>query len=143
MNRQGQRTALTLSQLATKSDSAKDIGKSSNESRDTVFRYIRLTNLIHSILNMVDEGKIAFTRAVELSYLAEEEPQTLLSEMEYSDCTPSLSQAVRLRKFSREGRLSSDVIYVVMSEEKANQKDKLKIPTERVRKFFPKDYTAA
>ena len=127
-----------LSQVATKSDSAAEIGKASNESRDTVFRYIRLTNLIPPILDMVDEGRIAFTPAVELSYLLPEEQRDLLSEIQYNDCTPNLSQAQRIKELSINERLSA-----IMCEEKANQKERLKIPVERVRKFFPKNYTTA
>lgn len=88
------------------------------------------------------EGKIALAPAVELSYLNQQEEQTLLNEMEYADATPSLSQAQRLREFSRKGRLNADIIYSVMSEEKANQKERVKIPADRIRKYFPKDYTA-
>ncbi len=139
MNRQGQRSDLTCGQVGHKS---RDM-LSEAESGRQIQRYIRLTYLIPELLQKVDEGQIAFTPAVELSYLTEQEQQTLLSEMEYADCTPSLSQAIRLHNFSHDGRLNADVIYAVMSEEKANQKEKLKIPAERVRKFFPKDYTAA
>lgn len=131
----------TLSQLATKSDSAKEIGKATNESRDTVFRYIRLTYLIPQLLKMVDENKIAFTPAVEISYLPENEQRKLADEIEYADATPSLSQAQRLRKFSQQGRLSVDTIFAVLSEEKPNQKERVKIPADRIRKYFPKDYT--
>ena len=92
---------------------------------------------------MVDEGRIAFTPAVELSYLTEQEQQELAEEMAYADATPSLSQAQRMRDISRQGRLTTDVIYAIMSEEKANQKERLKIPMERIRHFFPKSYTTA
>ncbi len=136
---QGKRTDLTCGQVGHKS---RDM-LSEAESGRQIQRYIRLTYLIPELLQKVDEGRIALTPAVELSYLTEQEQQTLLSEMEYADATPSLSQAIRLHRFCQEGRLNRDVIYAVMSEEKANQKDKLKIPAERVRKFFPKDYTAA
>ena len=139
MNRQGQRCDLTCGQVGHKS---RDM-LSETESGRQIQRYIRLTNLIPELLQKVDEGRIALTPAVELSYLTEQEQQTLLSEMEYADCTPSLSQAIRLHRFSQEGRLNADVIYAVMSEVKANQQEKLKIPAERVRKFFPKDYTPA
>ncbi len=132
-----------LSQVATKSDSAAEIGKASNESRDTVFRYIRLTNLIPPILDMVDEGRIAFTPAVELSYLLPEEQRNLLSEIQYNDCTPNLSQAQRLKEMSMQGFYSKERLSAIMCEEKANQKERLKIPVERVRKFFPKNYTTA
>lgn len=114
-----------------------------NEGRETVRRYIRLTNLIPEILQKVDEGRIAFTPAVELSYLTQEEQKHLVSEMDYADATPNLSQAQRMREFSRQGRLSEDVICTIMGEEKANQKEKLKIPMERIRKFFPRSYTTA
>lgn len=111
------------------------------ESGRQIQRYIRLTNLISPILDMVDEKRIAFTPAVEISYLTSEEQQMLLTEMEYNDCTPNLSQAQRLRKFSEKGQLSADTVFAVMSEEKANQKERVKIPTDRIRKFFPKNYT--
>ena len=114
-----------------------------NEGRETVRRYIRLTNLIPEILQKVDEGRIAFTPAVELSYLTQEEQKKLVSEMDYTDATPNLSQAQRMREFSRQGRLSEDVICAIMGEEKANQKEKLKIPMDRIRKFFPRSYTTA
>ena len=113
------------------------------ESYKTVQRYIRLTDLIPEILQYVDDGKIAFTPAVELSYLAEQEQHDLIETMESEDCTPSLSQAQRLKKLSQEGHLNMDVIFTIFTEEKANQKEKLKIPMERLRNFFPKDYTAA
>ena len=132
-----------LSQVATKSDSAAEIGKASNESRDTVFRYIRLTNLIPPMLDMVDEGRIAFTPAVELSYLLPEEQRDLLSEIQYNGCTPNLSQAQRIKKLSMQGFFTKERLSAIMCEEKANQKERLKIPVERVRKFFPKNYTAA
>ena len=116
---------------------------SDTDSGRQVQRYIRLTHLIPSILSMVDEGRIAFTPAVELSYLTEQEQQELTEEMAYADATPSLSQAQRMREISRQGRLTTDVIYAIMSEEKANQKERLKIPMERIRRFFPKSYTTA
>jgi ParB family chromosome partitioning protein len=94
-------------------------------------------------LQKVDEGRIAFTPAVELSYLTEQEQCDLIDTMESEDCTPSLSQAQRIKKLSQEGHLNMDVIFAILTEEKSNQKEKLKIPVERVRGFFPKDYTAA
>ena len=132
-----------LSQVATKSDSAAEIGKASNESRDTVFRYIRLTNLIPPMLDMVDEGRIAFTPAVELSYLLPEEQRDLLSEIQYNYCTPNLSQAQRIKELSMQGFFTKERLSAIMCEEKANQKERLKIPVERVRRFFPKNYTTA
>ncbi|MEE0897680.1 MAG: ParB/RepB/Spo0J family partition protein [Acutalibacteraceae bacterium] len=141
MKRQGHRTDLTLSQLATKCDTATEIGEQMKESRDQVYRYIRLTNLHPKLLEYVDEGRIAFTPAVELSYLNDIEQQDLIQTIESEDCTPSLSQAVRMKKLSQQGLLDDDKILEIMSEEKANQKERIKIPTERVRKFFPESYT--
>lgn len=143
MSKQGHRTDLTSSQVATKSDTATEIGKQMNESRDQVFRYIRLTNLLPELLEYVDKGRIAFTPAVELSYLNDIEQQDLVRTIEIEDCTPSLSQAVRMKKLSQQGLLNDDKILEIMSEEKANQKERIKIPTERVRKFFPKGFSTA
>lgn len=142
MKRQGFRSDLTSEQVAPKL-TTEIIAEAHNTSKDTVKRYIRLTRLHPEILKKVDEGRIAFTPAVELSYLTAEEQQNLLNEMDYNDATPSLSQAVRMRQFSKEGRLSADVICAIMSEEKANQKEKLKIPMDRIRQFFPKSYSTA
>ena len=143
LSRQGKRTDLTLSQLATKLDNAADIGKQNGESRDTVFRYIRLTNLIPGILEKVDEGKIALTPAVELSYIAEEEQKGLLETMESEDCTPSLSQAIQLKQLSQAGKLDMDTIFGILTQPKANQREKISFRTDEVRKFFPKNYTTA
>ena len=143
MKRQGFRSDLTSTQVVAKLRSGGLVGQGMNEGRETVRRYIRLTNLIPEILQKVDEGRIAFTPAVELSYLTQEEQKHLLSEMDYADATPNLSQAQRMREFSRQGRLSEDVICAIMGEEKANQKEKLKIPMDRIRKFFPRSYTTA
>ena len=114
------------------------IAQSFGIGKDTSNRYIRLTYLISELLSMVDEGRIALTPAVELSYLTEQEQHLLLNEIEYADATPSLSQAQRLRGFSRQGRLNSDVIFAVMSEEKANQKEQIRFPKEEIQKYFPK-----
>ena len=143
MKRQGFRSDLTSTQVVAKLRSGVLVGQGMNEGRETVRRYIRLTNLIPEILQKVDEGRIAFTPAVELSYLTQEEQKNLVSEMDYTDATPNLSQAQRMREFSRQGRLSEDVICAIMGEEKANQKEKLKIPMDRIRKFFPRSYTTA
>ena len=143
LKRQGQRTDLTSSQVATKLDTATEIGKAQGESRDMVYRYIRLTHLISEILQYVDDGRIAFTPAVELSYLTEGEQRILLEQMEIYDCTPSLSQACRMKRLSRAEELSTQAISIIMGEEKANQKERLKIPIERIRKFFPKHYTVS
>ena len=106
-------------------------------------RYIRLTNLHPKLLEYVDKGRIAFTPAVELSYLNDIEQQDLIEIIESEDCTPSLSQAVRMKKLSQQGLLTDDKILEIMSEEKANQKERIKIPTERVRKFFPQSYSTS
>lgn len=131
----------TLSQPATKYRSDERIANEFGIGKDTLHRYIRLTYLIPELLSMVDEGRIALTPAVELSYLTNEEQQALLNEIEYADATPSLSQAQRLRDFSRQGRLTADVIFAVMSEEKANQKEQIRFPKEELQKYFPKSYT--
>ena len=137
LSAQGKRTDLTCGQLGHKS---RDM-LSETESGRQIQRYIRLTYLIPELLQMVDERKIALTPAVELSYLTEQEQEILLSEMDYADCTPSLSQAIRLHRFSQEGRLNGDVIYVVMSEQKPNQKEQIRFRSEDLRKYFPKSYT--
>lgn len=140
LSHQGKRTDLTLAQLEPKS-SAELIGEKENISRETVKRYIRLTNLLPKLLELVDIGRIAFTPAVELSYLNDIEQQDLLEIIESEESTPSLSQAVRLKKLSRQGLLTDDKILEIMSEEKANQKERIKIPSERVRKYFPQSYS--
>lgn len=144
LSHQGKRTDLTSGQFVPKSDdnrTSAEIGEPYGESYKTVQRYIRLTNLHPKLLEYVDEGRIAFTPAVELSYLNDIEQQDLIEIIESEDCTPSLSQAVRMKKLSQQGLLTDDKILEIMSEEKANQKERIKIPTERVRKFFPKSYS--
>ena len=141
LSRQGKRSDLTSDQVGRKLETAEIIGQQADESKNQVRRYIRLTNLIPPILDMVDEKRIAFTPAVELSYLLPEEQIMLLSEMEYSDCTPNLSQAQRLKALSMQGLFTKEQLSAIMSEEKANQKERVKIPVERIRKYFPKDYT--
>ena len=141
MSHQGQRSDLTSSQVATKLDSASSIGKSQGESRDQVFRYIRLTYLIPEILQMVDEKKIALTPAVELSYLTESEQRDLLETMESEDCTPSLSQSQQLKKLSQSGALNMDRILELMQQPKANQEEKLRFDLKDIRHYFPKNYT--
>lgn len=134
----------TLSQVATKSgkkDSAAIIGEQSNESRDTVFRYIRLTNLLPQLLEQVDSKEIAFSPAVELSYLAQEEQLLLLDSMDTYACTPSHAQAIRLKKLSQDAPLTEAAIDEVLAEEKANQVEKFKFPKNELRKYFPKSYT--
>ena len=141
MKAQGKRTDLTLSQAATKSDTAAEIGKARNESRDQVFRYIRLTHLVPELLQKVDEGVIALSPAVELSYLSEEQQNILLDAISLNDCTPSHAQSIRMKKAAQQGTLSSDNIYEIMSEEKANQAERISFKVQDLRGFFPKNYT--
>lgn len=141
MKAQGRRTDLTLSQLATKSDTAAEIGKSQNESRDQVFRYIRLTYLIPKLLNKVDEGIIALSPSVELSYLSKEQQKILLDAMSLNDCTPSHAQSIRMKKQAQQNTLSSDSIYEIMSEEKANQTERISFKVQDLKGFFPKNFT--
>lgn len=136
MKRQGQRTDLTSVPLAQKLTSRAELGKVVGESQDQVRRYIRLTYLLPEILDMVDDGKIALRPAVELSYLAEKEQHFLLDTMFSEDCTPSHAQAIKMRKFSQEGKLNPDVILSIMQEEKPNQKEQIKIPKERISRYF-------
>lgn len=141
MKAQGKRTDLTLSQAATKSDTAAEIGKARNESRDQVFRYIRLTHLVPELLQKVDEGGIALSPAVELSYLSEEQQNILLDAISLNDCTPSHAQSIRMKKAAQQGTLSSDNIYEIMSEEKANQAERISFKVQDLKAFFPKNYT--
>ena len=138
---QGWRSDLTSPQVVAKSRTTEMVGADTGDSHEQVRRYIRLTNLIPEILQYVDEGRISFTPAVELSYLNEQEQQDLLEQIEQSDCTPSLSQACRFKKISQAEGLTPEVIAEIMEEEKANQKERVKIPTEKIRKYFPKNYT--
>ena len=139
MKRQGQRTDLTSSPVATKLKGVRTadiVGGQFGDSKDTVHRYIRLTELIPQVLEMVDAGKIAMRPAVELSHLPPEQQQTLLDEMVAEDRTPSHVQALKMRKFSEEGRLNEDVIHSIMQEEKPNQVEQFKIPRDKISKFF-------
>ena len=137
MSRQGKRTDLTSDQVGRKLETAEIIGDQVGESKNQVRRYIRLTNLISEILTMVDEGRIALTPAVELSYLTRQEQCELLEAMKMNDCTPSLSQACRLKKLSQDDALTPEAIAAVMSETKANQKEMFRVPLERIRKYVP------
>ena len=141
LKRQGKRTDLTSSQVATKFDSATEIGKQANESRDTVFRYIRLTKLIHNILKMVDEQRIAFSVGVELSFLTEYEQQDLFEAIELEEKTPSLSQVIQMKKLSQSGKLDSETISKIISEEKPNQREKISFQLDELSKYFPKKFT--
>lgn len=143
MKHQGQRSDLTLGQVVPKSESNRStalIGDPMGDGYKTVQRYIRLTNLIPDILQKVDEGKIALTPAVELSYLTELEQRDLLEAMECEDCTPSLSQAVQLKKLSQAGALDVEGIVALMSQPKANQQEKISFRVDDLRKFFPRSY---
>lgn len=139
MKCQGKRTDLTLSPMATKSpiDSAMEIGKSTGESRDQVFRYVRLNQLTPELLEFVDDGKIGLRPAVELSYLQEEEMRDLVDFIDTEGTFPSHAQAIRMKELSRDGKLDTDTINEIMGEEKPNQKPKFKIPMERLERYFP------
>ena len=141
MNRQGKRTDLTSTQVVSRSRSNEELGEQVGESRETVRRYIRLTNLAKPLLGMVDEKRIAFSPAVELSYLTKQEQAELWDTMQSLDCTPSLSQAVRMKKLSQKVELTPEAIFDIMSEEKANQKERVRIEVSAIRKYFPKGYT--
>ena len=139
MKRQGQRSDLTSAPLEPKlkgSRSNEELAASSPDSRSQIQRYIRLTELIPPVLDMVDSGKIAFRPAVELSYLSKEQQQSLYDTMECEDCTPSLAQAIKMKEFSRDGKLSAEVILSIMQEEKPNQREQFKMPKERISKYF-------
>ena len=140
LKHQGKRSDLTSVQVAPKL-ATEQIGVTESISKDTVKRYIRLTYLIPELLELVDEKRIAFTPAVELSYLNEVEQADLVEEISICDATPNLSQAQRLRAISREEGLTPEHIGEILAEEKANQREKIKIPAERIRRFFPKSYT--
>lgn len=141
MKRQGFRTDLTSAQLGEKLTSVELLARQSNNSRTQIQRFIRLTELIPPILQMVDEEKIALTPAVELSFLKKDEQKDLLVTMESEDATPSLSQAQRMKRLSQSGRLDMDTIFEIMTEEKANQKETLKFSADRIKKYFPKNTT--
>ena len=139
MKRQGRRTDLTSAPLEPKlkgSRSIEELAANSPDSRSQIQRYIRLTELIPPVLQMVDDGKIAFRPAVELSYLSKEHQESLYSTMECEDCTPSLAQAIKMKEFSKDGKLTDEVILSIMQEEKPNQREQLKIPKERISKYF-------
>ena len=143
MKRQGQRTDLTSDQVGRRLESADILAMESEDSKTQIRRYVRLTHLLPELLEKVDEGKIAFTPAVHLSYLSPAEQGWVLDEMELNDCTPSVGQAYHLKEHSTAGTLTKDFVAGLMSQEKANQKERLKIPMERIRKYFPKHYTTA
>lgn len=138
IKRQGQRSDLTSTPLVSKSRSNEELGQKNGDSREQVRRYIRLTELIPPMLDMVDNGKIAFRPAVELSYLSKEQQQSLYDTMECEDCTPSLAQAIKMKEFSRDGKLSAEVILSIMQEEKPNQREKPAFRDERITRLIPK-----
>ena len=142
MKRQGMRTDLTSPQVAAKLRTDDEIAKQAGISGDTVRRYIRLTNLVPPLLQMVDDGRIAFSPAVELSYLTKEEQAELWDLIGQEDATPSLSQAIRMKQLSREAKLTPEVLYAILTEEKPNQKEQVRIKTESLRKYFPRNYSA-
>ena len=141
MKHQGARTDLTSCQVGTKLRADEQLAEGTGDSARTVQRYIRLTELIPELLDMVDEKKIAFNPAVELSYLKQEEQRDFLEAMDYAQSTPSLSQAQRLKKFSQEGKCSLDAMCAIMSEEKKGDLDKVTLTGDTLRKYFPKSYT--
>lgn len=143
MSRQGHRSDLTSDQLGRKLETAEIIAQQSDDSKSQVRRYIRLTYLIPEFLEKMDKGEIALSVGVELSYLDESSQREVLEQCAINDCTPSYSQAWLMHKVDREGALTKATIQTIMSEEKANQKARLKIPMERIRKYFPQGYTAA
>ena len=144
MKHQGERLDLTCSQVGNKSQgkkSSEQLAEQVGQSKNQIFRFIRLTELIPPLLDMVDEKKIAFNPAYELSFLTKEEQETLMETMDYEQATPSLSQAQRMKKFSQEGKLTGDVMLAIMSEEKKSDLDKVTFTSDTLRKYFPKSYT--
>lgn len=139
LKRQGKRTDLTLCPVDTKLNSAESIGKVNNESTRQIFRYIRLTNLCRPLLDLVDQGRIAFRPAVELSYLTEREQQDLLDTIASEDATPSLQQATKMKEFSAAGKLNADVILSIMCEQKPNQKEKISFRVDKLKPYLPKN----
>ena len=142
ISHQGKRTDLTSTTVVSKLRSNEELGAKVGESRETIRRYIRLTYLAKPILDLVDQQRIAFSPAVELSYLTRQEQAELWDIMQSEDCTPSLSQAVRLKKLSQKAELTPEKILDIMSEQKANQKDRVRIEVSQLRKYFPRNYTA-
>lgn len=137
LKRQGQRSDLTSVPMEPKWRSNEELAKKSEDSVSQIKRYIRLTELIPPILDMVDEGRIAFRPAVELSYLTQEEQESLFDTMDMEDATPSLAQAIKMKKFSQENKLNEDVICAILQEEKPNQVEQFKIPKKKLEKYFP------
>ena len=132
---------VTSRQVGEKLLSVTQVSKDSNDSERQIQRYIRLTYLIPELLSMVDDNKIAFNPAVEISYLDRDEQLTLLDAINMNDCTPSHAQSIRLKKMSQDGLLTADAVYAVLSEEKPNQKEQIKLPRDELRKYFPQNYS--
>ena len=141
MNHQGKQYDITLSPMGTKLRSDEELAQQTGDSRNQIQRYIRLTYLLPELLTMVDEGRIAFRPAVELSYLTETEQRNLLETISYEDATPSLAQAIKMKEFSRAGRLNDDVILSIMCEQKPNQKEKYVLKAEKLRPYLPRSFT--
>ena len=139
MKHQGKSTSC---KVCTKSRTDKMIGEHESVSARTIQNYIRLTNLVPPLLQMVDDGRIAFSPAVELSYLTRDEQAELWDLIGREDATPSLSQALRMKQLSREAKLTPEVLYAILTEEKPNQKEQIRIKTESLRKYFPRNYSA-
>lgn len=127
--------------MRTRRGALEKVAEEAGESKDQVRRYIRLTYLIPELLSMVDDNKIAFNPAVEISYLDRDEQLTLLDAINMNDCTPSHAQSIRLKKMSQDGLLTADTVYAVLSEEKPNQKEQIKLPRDELRKYFPQNYS--
>ena len=143
IKRQGERLDLTSRPVGEKYLSVDVIAENGDDSARQVHRYIRLTELVPELLKLVDDGRMAFRPAVEISYLTEDEQRDLVETIDSEDCTPSLSQACRMKKLSQEGKLDMDTIFAIMTEEKANQKEKIKIPAERLEKYFSRGTSPA
>ena len=139
MKRQGRRTDLTLSPVGTKLRTADELAQECGDSRNQIHRYVRLTNLVPELLEFVDQGRIKMRPAVELSYLDEDCQRDIVDEIDMNDATPSHDQTIRMRKFFEEGKLTTEVIQAIMSEEKPNQKEKITLSMDRVEKFIPKN----
>lgn len=142
MRRQGERTDLTSTPVVSKFRSDEKLGAQTGESRETVRRFVRLTNLIPGMLELVDEGRIALRPAVELSYLSANEQEALMEAISYEDATPSLAQAIKMREFSANGRLDENVILSILSEQKPNQREKISFQADRLRKYIPSSIPA-
>ena len=142
LKNQGARSDLTSAQIGPKLTSAEKVAEEASDTKSQVKRFIRLTNLVPPLLQMVDDGRIAFSPAVELSYLTRDEQAELWDLIGQEDATPSLSQALRMKQLSREAKLTPEVLYAILTEEKPNQKEQIRIKTESLRKYFPRNYSA-